>query len=86
VREGSREAKSWLDLSLSLLSLGDEDAAVAAYERAYTLDPKRAQSSLFRPMLRLVTAVEGGPDPGETEFPVPTRPRPREPFGRPEIH
>ena len=71
-REGSREAKSWLDLALSLLSLGDEDAAVAAYERAYTLDPTRAQGSLFRPMLRLVTAVEGGPDPGE-EADLPSR-------------
>jgi tetratricopeptide (TPR) repeat protein len=84
VREGSREAKSWLDLALSLLSLGDEDAAVAAYERAYTLDRGRAQNSLFRPMLRLVTAVEGGPDPGEEEVPVPRRaPRPED--ERPEI-
>ncbi|MCI4365381.1 MAG: tetratricopeptide repeat protein [Thermoplasmata archaeon] len=84
-REGAREAKSWLDLSLSLLSLGDEDAAVAAYERAYTLDPTRAQNSLFRPMLRLLTAVEGGADPGEEEFPVPARPRPRSDVGRPEV-
>ncbi len=61
-REGEREAKSWLDLALSLLSLGDEEEAVAAYERAYTLDPARAQASLFRPMLRLVTAVVGGPE------------------------
>jgi tetratricopeptide (TPR) repeat protein len=83
-REGSREAKSWLDLALSLLSLGDEDAAVAAYERAYTLDPNRAQGSLFRPMLRLVTAVEGGPDPGEEQLPVPRRP-PRPFEGRLEI-
>jgi tetratricopeptide (TPR) repeat protein len=73
-REGSREAKSWLDLSLSLLSLGDEDAAIAAYERAYTLDPKRAQGSLFRPMLRLLTAVQGEPGlPGETVVPTPVR-------------
>jgi tetratricopeptide (TPR) repeat protein len=57
-REGAREAKSWLDLALSLLSLGDEDEAIAAYERAYTLDPERAGRSLFRPMLRLVTAVQ----------------------------
>ena len=64
-REGGREAKSWIDLALSLLSLGDEEAAVAAYERAYTLDPVRAQGSLFRPMLHLVTAVEGGPEPEE---------------------
>jgi tetratricopeptide (TPR) repeat protein len=73
-RETSREAKSWLDLSLSLLSLGDEDAAVAAYERAYTLDPTRAQNSLFVPMLRLMTAVGEGPTPaGE----VPIQPRAR---------
>jgi tetratricopeptide (TPR) repeat protein len=84
VREGSREAKSWLDLSLSLLSLGDEEAAVAAYERAYTLDRPRAQSSLFRPMLRLVTAVEGGPDPGEDETPLPRRPVRTDP-SRPEV-
>ncbi|EQD35119.1 Tetratricopeptide TPR_2 repeat protein, partial [mine drainage metagenome] len=58
-REGGREAKSWIDLALSLLSLGDEEAAVAAYERAYTLDPARAQASLFRPMLHLVSAVSG---------------------------
>ncbi len=83
-REGSREAKSWIDLALSLLSLGDEDAAVAAYERAYTLDPTRAQSSLFRPMLRLVTAVEGGPDPGEEELPAP-RPKLLGLDRRPEI-
>ncbi len=56
-REGSREAKSWLDLALSLLALGDQDEAVAAYERAFTLDPERAARSLFRPMLRLLTAV-----------------------------
>jgi tetratricopeptide (TPR) repeat protein len=77
-REGAREAKSWIDLALSLLSLGDEEAAVAAYERAYTLDPERAQASLFRPMLRLVTAVEGGPDVGpDGPIPAPTLPRPR---------
>ena len=84
-REGSREAKSWLDLSLSLLSLGDEDAAVAAYERAYTLDPTRAQNSLFRPMLRLLTAVNGGPEPTPEEYPMPLRPRPRASDGRPEV-
>lgn len=56
-REGGREAKSWLDLALSLLSLGDQEEAIAAYERAYTLDPARARASLFRPMLRLVTTV-----------------------------
>jgi tetratricopeptide (TPR) repeat protein len=85
VREGSREAKSWLDLSLSLLSLGDEDAAIAAYERAYTLDPPRAKSSLFRPMLKLLTAVKGGPEPTEETFQPPIGPRPRGAEGRPEI-
>ncbi len=56
-REGDREAKSWLDLALSLLALGEEDEAVAAYERAFTLDPERAARSLFRPMLKLLTTV-----------------------------
>jgi Flp pilus assembly protein TadD len=84
-REGAREAKSWIDLALSLLSLGDEDAAVAAYERAYTLDAARAQNSLFRPMLRLLTAVAGGPDPGEEEFPIPSRTRLRPEETRPEV-
>ena len=59
-RDGGREAKSWLDLALSLLSLGEEEEAIAAYERAYTLDPTRASRSLFRPMLRLVTAAQQG--------------------------
>jgi len=68
-REGAREAKSWLDLALSLLSLGDQEEAVAAYERAYTLDPARARSSLFRPMLRLVTTAAA---PSGS----PSRPRP----------
>jgi Flp pilus assembly protein TadD len=84
-REGAREAKSWLDLALSLLSLGEQEEAVAAYERAYTLDPARARASLFRPMLRLVTAV------GEEAVPAADRgpPRPPRPEGltppRPEI-
>jgi Flp pilus assembly protein TadD len=88
-REGAREAKSWIDLALSLLSLGDEEEAVAAYERAYTLDPDRAQHSLFRPMLRLLTAVQGAPEPDEAPGPrspaptLPDRPRPRD--RRPEI-
>jgi len=68
-REGGREAKSWLDLALSLLSLGDQEEAIAAYERAYTLDPARARASLFRPMLRLVTTVGSEPAP-----PPPPRP------------
>lgn len=87
-REGAREAKSWLDLALSLLSLGDEEEAIAAYERAYTLDPERAQHSLFYPMLRLLTAVQGGPEeaapgPGAPERPDGSRPRP--PIHRPEV-
>ena len=88
-REGAREAKSWLDLALSLLSLGDQDEAIAAYERAYTLDPERARRSLFRPMLRLITAVQEG---GEgTEVPGPNDPRQppeaprRRPPTRPEV-
>ncbi len=75
-REGAREAKSWLDLALSLLALGDEDEAVAAYERAFTLDPERATRSLFRPMLRLLTTVgdeDSAADPAEAE-PAPARP------------
>ena len=68
-REGAREAKSWLDLALALLSLGDMEEAVAAYERAYTLDPARAQRSLFHPMVRLLTAVEGGPLDDEPQGP-----------------
>lgn len=76
-REGAREAKSWLDLALSLLSLGDVEEAVAAYERAFTLDADRAQRSLFRPMLHLVTAVEGKDEP--EEGPPSTGPGPRDP-------
>jgi tetratricopeptide (TPR) repeat protein len=97
-REGAREAQSWLDLALQLLSLGDEEEAIAAYDRAYTLDPKRATTSLFQPMLRLVTAASGAEmadepmdDEGDEEGPVaPQPPRRREPgpperFDRPEI-
>jgi tetratricopeptide (TPR) repeat protein len=81
-REGSREAKSWLELALSLLTLGEEEEAVAAYDRAYTLDPERASRSLFRPMLKLLTAVEGagvappttGELPGRPAGPTPRRP------------
>jgi len=68
-REGTREAKSWLDLALSLLSLGDEDEAIAAFERAYTLDPERARRSLFRPMLRLLTAVQDGVEAPDASWP-----------------
>jgi tetratricopeptide (TPR) repeat protein len=90
-REGAREAKSWLDLALSLLSLGDEEEAIAAYERAFTLDPERARRSLFRPMLRLVTTLEGGESegaPGPSPAPAPSRPeelRPRPVPPRPEV-
>jgi len=92
-REGAREAKSWIELALSLLSLGEEDEAIAAYERAVTLDPERAQRSLFRPMLRLLTAIsEGngppeGPEGGGPAAPTPApgaTPRSRRP-ARPEI-
>jgi Flp pilus assembly protein TadD len=90
-REGAREAKSWLDLALSLLSLGDEEEAIAAYERAYTLDPERARRSLFRPMLRLITAVqEGAEEGGGADGLGPTDPRsrpemPRRRPPRPEV-
>ncbi len=86
-RESAREAKSWLDLALSLLSLGDEEEAVAAYERAYTLDPDRAQRSLFRPMLNLLTTVQEGPEVPERPSP-PSRPEdgaPRRPPRGPEL-
>ncbi len=88
-RESAREAKSWLELALSLLSLGDEEEAVAAYERAYTLDPDRAQHSLFKPMLRLLTAVQGGPEDAEVPLapagPAPDREPPRPPSRRLEV-
>lgn len=91
-REGAREAKSWLDLALSLLTLGDEEEAVAAYERAYTLDPERARHSLFRPMLRLLASAEPSSPAGiGPEGPMlggPSRPgglRPPAPAPRPEI-
>ena len=85
-REGAREAKSWLDLALSLLALGDQDEAVAAYERAFTLDPERAGRSLFRPMLRLLTAVgeEGTADAGAPPG-GPPRPEAVRPPRRPEV-
>lgn len=83
--ETGREAESWIDLALSLLSLGEEEEAIAAYERAYTLDAKRATHSLFRPMLHLVTAAAGHPideDPGDRNGPRgPKRPDPlRSPY------
>jgi Flp pilus assembly protein TadD len=78
-RDGGREAKSWLDLALSLLSLGEEEEAIAAYERAYTLDPTRSSKSLFRPMLRLVTAAQASAiEPPERAVPIgPSNPAPR---------
>ena len=88
-REGAREAKSWLDLALSLLSLGDEDEAIAAYERAFTLDPERAAKSLFRPMLRLLTTVadEGAGPSADLPAPPegPSRPEAVRPPPRPEV-
>jgi tetratricopeptide (TPR) repeat protein len=87
-REGSREAKSWLELALSLLTLGEEEEAIAAYDRAYTLDPDRAARSLFRPMLKLLSAVQGvgGPEtggavalPGRPQGPGLRRPEPGAP-------
>lgn len=89
-REGVREAKSWLDLAMSLLTLGDEEEAVAAYERAYTLDPERASHSLFKPMLQLLTASETGEAEGATpaasaELGGPTRPEGLRPPSRPEV-
>lgn len=87
-REGSREAEGWLQLALSLLSLGEEEEAVSAYERAYTIDPQRARRSLFRPMLELVTMASGGPVPDDGPAPAgPERPRrrPESPPARPEV-
>jgi tetratricopeptide (TPR) repeat protein len=95
-KETAREARSWIDLALSLLSLGEEDEAVAAYERAYTLDPERAAKSLFRPMLQLVAAAATS-DPSESGElagslvagpvlpPSPRRPDPPRPTNRPEV-
>ncbi len=93
-REGAREAKSWLELALSLLTLGEEEEAIAAYDRAYTLDPDRASRSLFRPMLRLLTAVEGAgaPEPGiamalpgRPDGPLGRRPEPPRADDRPDV-
>jgi tetratricopeptide (TPR) repeat protein len=92
-REGVREAQSWIDLALSLLSLGEEEEAIAAYDRAFTLDSDRARRSLFGPMLRLLTAASGRPLEDEASIlDGPTPPPPRRPGGpaisrrdRPEI-
>jgi Flp pilus assembly protein TadD len=84
-RESAGEADSWLALALSLLSLGDEEEAMAAYERAFSIDPDRAQRSLFRPMLRLLTLAAGEPvdDEPPVREPAPESPRPRPIFGTP---
>ena len=92
-REGIREAQSWIGLALSLLSLGEEEEAIAAYDRAFTLDPDRARRSLFGPMLRLLTAASGLPLEDEVlDRNGPTPPSPRRPDGpamqspdRPEV-
>ncbi|MCI4345329.1 MAG: tetratricopeptide repeat protein [Thermoplasmata archaeon] len=90
-REDSRESDSWLRLALSLLSLGEEEEAMAAFERAYTIDPERAERSLFRPMLRLLTVAGGRPideEPEAEEFEPPRPPTPAplpRPARRPEI-
>jgi Flp pilus assembly protein TadD len=70
-REGPKEADSWLALALSLLTLGDVEEAVAAYERGYSVDPNRARHSMFRPMLKLLSATSDSPDegaPGARDF------------------
>jgi cytochrome c-type biogenesis protein CcmH/NrfG len=82
-REGAREAKSWLDLALSLLALGDQDEAIAAYERAYTLDPERARRSLFRPMLKLINTVQEESIANEALGPSDPRQPPETPRRRP---
>ena len=90
--EGQREARSWIDLALSLLSLGEEEEAVAAYERALSLDPQRAHASLFRPMLQLLTVAAGNPIEDEplgpsSPIPMPDRPWRTGRYGdpRPEV-
>lgn len=75
-KEGIREAQSWIDLALSLLSLGEEEEAMAAYDRAVALDPERARRSLFSPMLRLLTAAAGQPLDDEPEEEGPSGPSP----------
>ena len=76
--EGPREVDSWLDLALSLLSLGEEEEAMTAYERAYTLNPERARRSLFRPMLELLLASNSYAI-DETPESLRRRPRPTTP-------
>jgi Flp pilus assembly protein TadD len=91
-REGPKEAESWISLALSLLTLGDVEEAVAAYERGFSVDPDRARHSMFRPMLKLLTATSDGSAqdlPGDRAFddapesPIrpPPRPAPPDPNG-----
>lgn len=84
-KEGAREAKSWLELAMSLLSLGDEEEALAAFERAETLDPDRARRSLFPPMLKLLTAISDHPAAPAPSDGRPAPPRPQRPVGPSEI-
>jgi Flp pilus assembly protein TadD len=91
-REGPKEAESWISLALSLLTLGDVEEAVAAYERGFSVDPDRARHSMFRPMLKLLSATSDGSAeslPGGLAFaeapesPIrpPQRPVPEDPNG-----
>jgi tetratricopeptide (TPR) repeat protein len=84
-REGPKEAESWISLALSLLTLGDVEEAVAAYERGYSVDPDRARHSMFRPMLKLLSATSNAsaeelvgdrPLEGAPVSPVRAAPRP----------
>ena len=85
-RGGPKEADSWLSLALSLLTLGEVEEAVAAYERSYTIDPERARRSMFRPMLMLLTASAGPPTEPEPDGPEPDRPTsPVRPPSRPVL-
>ena len=58
---------------------------MAAYERAYTLDPSKASQSLFKPMLRLLTAASdetSGADRRATRPATPGAPSVPGPFRR----
>jgi tetratricopeptide (TPR) repeat protein len=91
-REGPKEAESWISLALSLLTLGDVEEAVAAYERGYSVDPDRARHSMFRPMLKLLSATSDGSvedlpggrtfhDAPDSPIRPPPRPAPPDPNG-----
>jgi tetratricopeptide (TPR) repeat protein len=83
-KDSGREARSWIDLALSLLSLGEEEEAMAAYDRAYGLDPEQARRSLFQPMLHLVASTVAAPDDGRgPSGPSPQRPTRPEELGPP---